>query len=107
MKERLYIRCREFQGGARSPDGTPCQEVFGTALGHPSAMGLRAASSFRLAMKRDLMEILCCPVCKGDLELKVDVERDEIIEGSLFCKHCNHRYEIKDGIPDLLPPDFK
>jgi len=68
------------------------------------------------------MEILCCPVCKGDLELRVDVEKDEIlegslfckhcnhryeIEGSLFCKHCNHRYEIKDGIPDLLPPDFK
>ncbi len=55
----------------------------------------------------DLMEILCCPVCKGDLELRVDVEKDEIIEGSLFCKKCNHRYEIKDGIPDLLPPDFK
>ncbi len=51
------------------------------------------------------MEILCCPVCKGDLELRVDVEKDEILEGSLFCKHCNHRYEIKDGIPDLLPPD--
>ncbi len=53
------------------------------------------------------MEILCCPVCKGDLELSVEVEKDEIIEGSLYCKACNHRYEIKDGIPDLLPPDFK
>ena len=53
------------------------------------------------------MEILCCPVCKGDLDLAVDVEKDEIIEGSLFCKKCSHRYEIKDGIPDLLPPDFK
>ena len=58
-------------------------------------------------MKRDLMEILCCPVCKGDLGLKVDVEKDEIIEGSLFCKKCKYRYEIKDGIPNLLPPDFK
>ncbi|MEE9236757.1 MAG: Trm112 family protein, partial [Thermoplasmata archaeon] len=28
-------------------------------------------------MKRDLMEILCCPVCKGDLELEVDVEEEE------------------------------
>ena len=53
------------------------------------------------------MEILCCPVCKGDLELAVDVEKDEILEGSLFCKNCNHRYVIQDGIPDLLPPDFK
>jgi len=70
-------------------------------------MGLRRTPTFRRPMKRDLMEILCCPVCKGDLELRVDVEKDEILEGSLFCKHCNHRYEIKDGIPDLLPPDFK
>ena len=53
------------------------------------------------------MEILCCPVCKGDLELTVDIEKDEILEGSLFCKSCNHRYEIRDGIPDLLPPDFR
>ena len=53
------------------------------------------------------MEILCCPVCKGDLELKVTVEKEEIIEGSLLCKKCAHSYEIKDGIPNLLPPDFK
>jgi uncharacterized protein YbaR (Trm112 family) len=72
-----------------------------------ASMGLRVAPPLRRRMKRDLMEILCCPVCKGDLELKVDVERDEIIEGSLYCKNCNHRYEIKDAIPDLLPPDFK
>ena len=25
-------------------------------------------------MKKDLMEILACPVCKGELELKVDTE---------------------------------
>jgi uncharacterized protein YbaR (Trm112 family) len=68
---------------------------------------LKPRIAYPQRMKRDLMEILCCPVCKGDLELKVDVERDEIVEGSLFCKNCNHRYEIKDGIPDLLPPDFK
>jgi len=70
-------------------------------------MGLSRTPTFGRPMKRDLMEILCCPVCKGDLELRVDVEKDEILEGSLYCKHCNHRYEIKDGIPDLLPPDFK
>jgi uncharacterized protein YbaR (Trm112 family) len=69
--------------------------------------GLSRCGACRGPMKRDLMEILCCPICKGDLELTVDVEKDEILEGSLFCKACNHRYEIKDGIPDLLPPDFK
>lgn len=55
-------------------------------------------------MKRDLMEILCCPVCKGDLELKVREEKDEIIEGELICKKCNFIYSIKEGIPNLLPP---
>src|SRR2546427_11169420 len=70
-------------------------------------MGLSRTPTFRRSMKRDLMEILCCPVCKGDLELRFDVEKVEILEGSLFCKHCNHRYVIKDGIPDLLPPVYK
>jgi uncharacterized protein YbaR (Trm112 family) len=58
-------------------------------------------------MKRELMEILCCPVCKGDLELKVEVEEEEILEGQLICHECNHAYEIKEGIPNLLPPDLK
>ena len=58
-------------------------------------------------MKRDLMEILCCPVCKGDLELRVAVETDEIVEGVLYCNACGHSYEISDGIPNLLPPGFK
>lgn len=74
---------------------------------HSCWKDLSRVARFPPEMKRDLMEILCCPVCKGDLELTVDVEKDEIIEGSLFCKNCNHRYVISDGIPDLLPPDFK
>ena len=53
-------------------------------------------------MKKELMKILCCPVCKGDLELRIDKEKDnEIIEGKLVCKKCGE-YEIKDGIPNLL-----
>jgi uncharacterized protein YbaR (Trm112 family) len=56
----------------------------------------------------DLMEILACPVCKGELILKVTKEgAGEILEGTLHCKACNHTYEIQDGIPNLLPPDFK
>lgn len=58
-------------------------------------------------MKRDLMDILCCPVCKGDLELVVAVEKDEILEGSLICHHCDVTYEIEDGIPNLLPPELR
>jgi len=55
-------------------------------------------------MRRELMNIICCPVCKGDLELKVEKEEnDEIIEGKLICRKCNVSYEIKDSIPNLLP----
>ena len=57
-------------------------------------------------MKRDLMEILACPVCKGKLELSVEEEKEqEIVSGSLYCPRCNERYPIVDTIPNLLPPD--
>ena len=57
-------------------------------------------------MKRGLMDILACPVCKGDLELSVEEEDDkEIVSGSLYCSKCNERYTIVDRIPNLLPPD--
>lgn len=59
-------------------------------------------------MKRELMEILACPVCKGDLILRVDQEEgDEIVTGSLFCHRCNFRYPIEDAIPNLLPPELQ
>jgi len=59
-------------------------------------------------MKRSLMDILCCPVCKGDLVLHVDAENDkEILEGSLNCAACSTQYPIHEGIPNLLPPTHK
>jgi uncharacterized protein YbaR (Trm112 family) len=57
-------------------------------------------------MKRELMDILACPVCKGKLELSVDKEDDrEIVAGHLHCTACNVDYPIDDGIPNLLPPE--
>ncbi len=59
-------------------------------------------------MKRDLMEILACPMCKTPLELAVDEENaDEIVRGSLRCSRCNESYPIEDTIPNLLPPDLR
>ncbi len=59
-------------------------------------------------MKKNLMEILACPVCKGELELKVEAEDgDEIITGSLFCAECDEPYPIDDAIPNLLPPQMR
>ncbi len=51
------------------------------------------------------MEILVCPVCKGELELAVEEQKEqEIVSGSLYCPKCNARYPIVDTIPNLLPP---
>ena len=56
-------------------------------------------------MKRSLMDILCCPVCKGDLTLHVDQENEkEILEGKLRCAACHVEYPVHEGIPNLLPP---
>ena len=59
-------------------------------------------------MKRDLMEILACPVCKGPLQLNVEQENEqEIVSGSLFCAKCSETYPIVDTIPNLLPPQLR
>jgi uncharacterized protein YbaR (Trm112 family) len=57
-------------------------------------------------VKPDLMEILCCPVCKGDLTLTT-TKKDgaEILVGNLHCAKCQIDYPIEDGIPNLLPPE--
>jgi len=55
-------------------------------------------------MKKDMLDILCCPTCKGDLVLKIDKEgKGEILEGGLTCKKCRCTYSIEEGIPNLLP----
>ncbi len=57
-------------------------------------------------MKRELMDILACPLCKGELERSVEKEnKQEIVTGSLYCQKCNERYPISETIPNLLPPD--
>ena len=59
-------------------------------------------------MRKDMMEILVCPVCKGTLTLTVTKEnKHEIEEGSLACAACNETYPIKDSIPNLLPPELR
>jgi uncharacterized protein YbaR (Trm112 family) len=57
-------------------------------------------------MKRRLYEILCCPTCKGDLELRSTEafdDQQEIMCGVLICHACAVHYPIVDGIPNLLP----
>jgi uncharacterized protein YbaR (Trm112 family) len=57
-------------------------------------------------MERLLLEILCCPLCKGELELRDGEEQEgEILRGVLVCTGCGERYPVEDGIPNMLPPD--
>ena len=59
-------------------------------------------------MRDDLLELVCCPECRGDLRLE-GATRDgsqEIVSGKLVCASCSRQYPIDDGIPNLLPPDL-
>ena len=59
-------------------------------------------------MKRSLLEILVCPLCKGELALAVDHQEDgEIVAGSLRCDACGEAYPIEDAIPNMLPPELR
>ncbi len=49
----------------------------------------------------DLLEILACPVCKGDIEL---TEHQPGRHG-LKCLPCKKIYPIKEGIPVMLPDE--
>ncbi|MCD6487466.1 MAG: Trm112 family protein [Syntrophobacterales bacterium] len=46
-------------------------------------------------MERELLEILACPKCKGDIRLNKD-------ESGLICDKCKLMYKIRDGIPVML-----
>lgn len=48
-----------------------------------------------MAIDAELLAILVCPRCKGDLRHEHEPE-------ALVCEHCRLRYEVRDGIPVLL-----
>jgi uncharacterized protein len=48
-----------------------------------------------MAIDKELLEILVCPKCKGNLEMS-----DK--QDSLNCKSCALKYPIKDDIPIML-----
>ena len=59
-------------------------------------------------MRPELMDLLACPLCKGELTLTVvDEEGGEILNGALDCSACEETFAIEDGIPNLLPPELR
>ena len=51
-------------------------------------------------LEKELIEILACPKCKGDL--LYDSQKEILI-----CENCKVFYEIKEGIPILLEEEAK
>ncbi len=59
-------------------------------------------------MRRKLLDILACPICKHyPLELYVFEEKDEINEGLMTCTNCGRWYPIIDDIPRMLPDELR
>ena len=48
-----------------------------------------------MSLDAQLLEILVCPKCKGDLEYRE-------AESSLVCHHCSLKYPVRDDIPIML-----
>ena len=48
-----------------------------------------------MALSQDLLNILVCPACKGDLEYDPQA-------GTLTCGRCRLRYKVVDDIPVML-----
>jgi uncharacterized protein YbaR (Trm112 family) len=46
-------------------------------------------------LDKELLDILACPKCKGDLEYKAK-------ENQLICMACRLIYAVKDDIPVML-----
>ena len=48
----------------------------------------------KMTLSKDLLDILRCPKCKGEIRLNSD--------SGLICDKCALLYEIKEGIPVML-----
>jgi hypothetical protein len=53
-----------------------------------------------MAIHPELLEILACPQCKGDLRLNP-------AQDGLICDRCRLVYEIRDDIPIMLIDEAK
>ncbi len=59
-------------------------------------------------MKRELLDILVCPIDKyPDLELYELESKEEIIEGVIYCPKCSRFYPIINTIPVMLPDELR
>jgi len=48
-----------------------------------------------MSFNKELLEILACPKCKGELSLTTE-------ENGLVCQACKLKYPIRDDVPVML-----
>lgn len=51
-------------------------------------------------IKKELLEVLACPKCKGDIRVSKD-------EKHIVCDKCRLLYEIREEIPVMLADEAK
>ncbi len=57
-------------------------------------------------MKREFLDILCCPDCGGTLDLRdAGATGREVERGELVCTACGRRYPIVNGVPRFVPAE--
>ncbi len=54
----------------------------------------------KAVLDRKLLDILVCPVCKG--EVRLNTRKD-----GLVCRKCRLEYPIEDDIPVMLPEEAR
>jgi len=53
-----------------------------------------------MGISKELLEILACPKCKGEVQLTPE-------EDGLICRKCRLLYEIREEIPIMLIDEAK
>ena len=56
-------------------------------------------------MKRKTLELLVCPTCRGELDLRDTGDNETIETGTLACVRCGRQYPIREGIVHFIEPE--
>lgn len=80
--------------GERAGAGPGCPTGVGGYRLHPAKLNIL------MAISKELLEILVCPVCKATVELTPD-------QGGLKCVECHRVYPVRDDIPVMLVDEAK
>ncbi|WP_461828907.1 Trm112 family protein [Aquifex sp.] len=51
-------------------------------------------------LDKELLDVLACPKCKGEVKYLEE-------KGIIVCENCRVYYEVREGIPVMLPDEAK